>query len=121
MPSPRGTASRRTRWAQTWGLRGAKLGVATLLTPRSAARARHWASPASGPGPPQDFGHFYGSSYFAAPDASRTPPLARHKDGLLVADLDLNLCQQARRRPQPRSGRRVRMPAGLPVCAQLAS
>ncbi|KAL4457924.1 hypothetical protein ABPG75_012789 [Micractinium tetrahymenae] len=50
----------------------------------------------SGDGKPahKDFGHFYGSSYFAAPDASRTPPLARHKDGLMIADLDLNLCQQ---------------------------
>ena len=42
----------------------------------------------------QDFGHFYGSSYVAAPDASRTPALSRVRDGLLVADLDLNLCQQ---------------------------
>jgi hypothetical protein len=42
----------------------------------------------------QDFGHFYGSSYVAAPDASRTPSLARHKDGLMVAELDLNLCRQ---------------------------
>jgi beta-ureidopropionase len=42
----------------------------------------------------QDFGHFYGSSYVAAPDASRTPGLARHRDGLLVAELDLNLCRQ---------------------------
>lgn len=42
----------------------------------------------------QDFGHFYGSSYIAAPDASRTPSLSRCRDGLLVADLDLNLCQQ---------------------------
>eukprot|EP00879_Flechtneria_rotunda_P010755 GHRR01011238.1.p1 GENE.GHRR01011238.1~~GHRR01011238.1.p1 ORF type:complete len:117 (-),score=21.27 GHRR01011238.1:400-750(-) len=42
----------------------------------------------------QDFGHFYGSSYVAAPDASRTPGLARHKDGLLVTELDLNLCRQ---------------------------
>ncbi|EFN58757.1 hypothetical protein CHLNCDRAFT_34065 [Chlorella variabilis] len=52
----------------------------------------------SGDGKPahKDFGHFYGSSYFAAPDASRTPSLARNKDGLLVADLDLNLCQQIR-------------------------
>jgi len=25
----------------------------------------------------KDFGHFYGSSYFAAPDASRTPSLSR--------------------------------------------
>ena len=46
----------------------------------------------------QDFGHFYGSSYFAAPDASRTPSLARNKDGLMIADLDLNLCQQVRMR-----------------------
>jgi hypothetical protein len=42
----------------------------------------------------QDFGHFYGSSYVAAPDASRTPGLARNKDGLMVVECDLNLCQQ---------------------------
>lgn len=42
----------------------------------------------------QDFGHFYGSSYVAAPDGSRTPALARHLDGLMVADVDLNLCRQ---------------------------
>lgn len=50
----------------------------------------------SGDGRPAhtDFGHFYGSSYFAAPDASRTPSLARNKDGLMIADMDLNLCQQ---------------------------
>ena len=41
----------------------------------------------------QEFGEFYGSSYFAAPDASRTPSLTRTHDGLLVADLDLNLCR----------------------------
>eukprot|EP01119_Soliformovum_irregulare_P025732 TRINITY_DN960_c0_g1_i4.p1 TRINITY_DN960_c0_g1~~TRINITY_DN960_c0_g1_i4.p1 ORF type:complete len:416 (+),score=107.15 TRINITY_DN960_c0_g1_i4:1176-2423(+) len=46
----------------------------------------------------KDFGHFYGSSYIAAPDASRTPGLSRCKDGLLVCDLDLNLCQQVRDR-----------------------
>jgi predicted amidohydrolase len=43
----------------------------------------------------QDFGHFYGSSYVAAPDGSRTPSLARHVDGLMIADVDLNLCRQA--------------------------
>ncbi|CAD7697204.1 unnamed protein product [Ostreobium quekettii] len=50
----------------------------------------------SGDGKPahKDFGHFYGSSYVAAPDASRTPSLARNKDGLLVAECDLNLCRQ---------------------------
>lgn len=42
----------------------------------------------------RDFGHFYGSSYFAAPDASCTPSLSRCQDGLIIADMDLNLCQQ---------------------------
>ncbi|XP_067911542.1 beta-ureidopropionase isoform X1 [Heterodontus francisci] len=42
----------------------------------------------------RDFGHFYGSSYIAAPDGSRTPGLSRTDDGLLVAELDLNLCRQ---------------------------
>lgn len=41
-----------------------------------------------------DFGHFYGSSYMAAPDGSRTPGLSRTRDGLLVAELDLNLNRQ---------------------------
>jgi beta-ureidopropionase len=52
----------------------------------------------SGDGRPahRDFGHFYGSSYVAAPDASRTPGLSRCRDGLLVAELDLNLCRQVR-------------------------
>ena len=48
-------------------------------------------------GSAQDFGHFYGSSYVSAPDASRTPYMPRDGDGLLVADLDLNLCRQVRR------------------------
>ncbi|KAL0031807.1 hypothetical protein WJX79_008459 [Trebouxia sp. C0005] len=42
------------------------------------------------------FGHFYGSSYVAAPDGSRTPGLSRYRDGLMVAELDLNLCRQVR-------------------------
>ncbi|GJU53687.1 beta-ureidopropionase [Tanacetum coccineum] len=50
----------------------------------------------SGDGKPQhaDFGHFYGSSHVSAPDASCTPSLSRNKDGLLISDLDLNLCRQ---------------------------
>ncbi|XP_023949438.1 beta-ureidopropionase-like [Bicyclus anynana] len=50
----------------------------------------------SGDGKPahKDFGHFYGSSYVTAPDGSRTPGLSRIKDGLLIAQLDLNLCRQ---------------------------
>lgn len=42
----------------------------------------------------KDFGPFYGSSYVAAPDGSRTPGLSRTDDGLLIAELDLNLCRQ---------------------------
>ncbi|XP_054248913.1 beta-ureidopropionase [Indicator indicator] len=41
-----------------------------------------------------DLGHFYGSSYVAAPDGSRTPGLSRTQDGLLVVEMDLNLCRQ---------------------------
>ena len=54
----------------------------------------------SGDGKPahKAFGHFYGSSYIAAPNASRTPALSRDKTGLLVADLDLNLCRQVKDR-----------------------
>jgi beta-ureidopropionase len=44
--------------------------------------------------PKYKFGHFYGSSYVAAPDASRTPGLSRTRDGLLVTEVDLNLCRQ---------------------------
>lgn len=54
----------------------------------------------SGDGMPahKDLGHFYGSSYIAAPDASRTPSLSRNRDGLMVAEVDLNLCRQVRDR-----------------------
>ena len=70
----------------------------------------------SGDGAPahKDFGHFYGSSYVAAPDGSRTPVsslvfhfcassfvtsfnaqgLGRTRDGLLLTKVDLNLCRQ---------------------------
>lgn len=52
----------------------------------------------SGDGKPahKEFGHFYGSSYVAAPDASRTPSLSRSRDGVMVAEVDLNLCRQVR-------------------------
>jgi len=52
----------------------------------------------SGDGKPahKQFGHFYGSSYVAAPDGSRTPGLSRIKDGLLVVECDLNLCRQVK-------------------------
>lgn len=51
----------------------------------------------SGDGQPahKEFGHFYGSSYITAPDGRRTPGLSRIYDGLLIAEIDLNLCRQA--------------------------
>lgn len=77
---------------------------------RNAAIANHYFSCAinrvgtevfpreftSGDGKPahKDFGHFYGSSYLAGPDGSRTPGLSRVRDGVLVTQLDLNLCRQ---------------------------
>lgn len=57
--------------------------MAVRLTDRSPDRAAH-----------HDFGHFYGSSYVAAPDGSRTPGLSRTRDGLLVVEMDLNLNRQ---------------------------
>ncbi|KAG9509828.1 Beta-ureidopropionase [Fragariocoptes setiger] len=42
------------------------------------------------------FGHFYGSSYITAPDGRRTPGLSRTREGLLIAEIDLNLCRQSR-------------------------
>jgi len=50
----------------------------------------------SGDGKPahNDMGPFYGSSYVTAPDGVRTPGLSRSRDGLLVVQMDLNLCRQ---------------------------
>lgn len=39
-------------------------------------------------------GHFYGSSYATAPNGFRTPSLSRLQDGLLIVEIDLNLCRQ---------------------------
>ncbi|CAJ0929697.1 unnamed protein product, partial [Mesorhabditis belari] len=44
----------------------------------------------------KDFGHFYGSSYVACPDGSRTPSLSRTKDGVLITEVDLNQCRQVK-------------------------
>jgi len=50
----------------------------------------------NGKPPHRDFGHFYGSSYIAGPDSSRTPGLSRVKDGLMIGEIDLNLNQQVK-------------------------
>lgn len=39
---------------------------------------------------------FYGSSYASAPNGCRTPSLSRDKDGLLIIEMDLNLCRQVK-------------------------
>ncbi|KHJ99644.1 hypothetical protein OESDEN_00361 [Oesophagostomum dentatum] len=44
----------------------------------------------------KEIGQFYGSAYVAAPDGSRTPGLSRTKDGVLVTEIDLNLCRQTK-------------------------
>ncbi|XP_078429960.1 beta-ureidopropionase isoform X1 [Wolffia australiana] len=69
----------------------------------------------SGDGKPEhrDFGHFYGSSHFSAPDASCSPSLSRCKDGLLVADMDLNLCRQLKDKWGFRMTARYQMYANL--------
>jgi beta-ureidopropionase len=50
----------------------------------------------NGGAPHNDFGHFYGSSYVAAPDAARSTGLSRVRDGLLAVDIDLNQVRQIR-------------------------
>ncbi|CAH0548755.1 unnamed protein product [Brassicogethes aeneus] len=44
----------------------------------------------------KDFGHFYGSSYATAPNGTRSEGLSRTENGLLVTQLDLNLCRQVK-------------------------
>ncbi|VFQ68430.1 unnamed protein product [Cuscuta campestris] len=72
----------------------------------------------SGDGKPEhtDFGHFYGSSHFSSPDASCTPSLSRHRDGLIVSDMDLNLCRQLKDKWGFRMTARYEMYADLLSC-----
>ncbi|XP_057655702.1 beta-ureidopropionase-like isoform X1 [Diorhabda carinulata] len=44
----------------------------------------------------KDSGLFFGSSYVTAPNGSRSPGLSRTKNGLLIAEFDLNLCRQVK-------------------------
>ncbi|KAG2704978.1 hypothetical protein I3760_05G030600 [Carya illinoinensis] len=67
----------------------------------------------SSDGKPQNFGHFYGSSHFSAPDASCTPSLSRNRDGLLISDMDLNLCRQIKDRWEFRTTARCELYAEL--------
>ena len=38
----------------------------------------------------------WGSSYIAGPDASRCKGLSRTRDGIVIAEADLNLCRQVK-------------------------
>lgn len=44
----------------------------------------------------KDMGPFYGSAYLAAPNGTRSPGLPRDRDGLLITEVDLNMCRQER-------------------------
>lgn len=84
-----------------WGVEGRNAAIANSYFVASINRVGTESFPnafTSGDGKAahNDFGHFYGSSYVAAPDASRSPSLSRVRDGLLVAELDLNLCTQVK-------------------------
>ncbi|KAG5893096.1 hypothetical protein JTB14_024297 [Gonioctena quinquepunctata] len=53
-------------------------------------------SSGDGKPPHRESDHFYGSSYVTAPNGCRTQGLSRTKNGLLIAEMDLNLCRQVR-------------------------
>lgn len=41
-------------------------------------------------------GPHFGSSYLATPEGERCPGLPRETDGLLICEVDLNMCRQAK-------------------------
>lgn len=84
-----------------WGIEGRCAAIANTYFTGNINRVgtEHFPNEfTSGDGKPahKAFGHFYGSSYVAAPDGSRTPGLSRTKEGLLIADVDLNQIRQVR-------------------------
>lgn len=44
----------------------------------------------------KDMGPFYGSAYLASPNGERSPGMPRDRDGLLINEIDLNMCRQER-------------------------
>jgi len=101
-----------------WGIEGRNAAIANSVFTANINRigTEHFPNEftsASGGKAHTDFGHFYGSSYIASPDASRTPGLSRNKDGILVAEVNLNLCRQIR------DSWCLRMTARLPVYRDL--
>lgn len=84
-----------------WGIEGRNAAIANGVFTGNINRVgtehfpNEFTSANGGPAH-KDFGPFYGSSYVACPDASRTPALSRTKEGLLVTEVDLNLVRQIR-------------------------
>ncbi|CAH1103969.1 unnamed protein product, partial [Psylliodes chrysocephalus] len=49
-----------------------------------------------GKAPHRESDYYFGSSYVTAPNGTRSPGLSRTKNGLLIAEMDLNLCRQVK-------------------------
>lgn len=84
-----------------WSIEGRNAAIANSVFTASCNRVGSEEFPnayTSGDGNPEHktFGHFYGSSYIAAPDGARTPSLPRTKDGVCIAEIDVNLIRQVR-------------------------
>uniref|UniRef100_A0A0G4GYZ1 Beta-ureidopropionase n=1 Tax=Chromera velia CCMP2878 TaxID=1169474 RepID=A0A0G4GYZ1_9ALVE len=84
-----------------WPLEGRTAAVANTYFVASNNRVGTETFPneftsADGKAAHKDFGHFYGSSYVAGPDASRSSSLTRLRDGVLAVDVDLNQIRQVR-------------------------
>lgn len=80
-----------------WAIEGRNASIANSYFVGSINRVGTETFPnafTSGDGKPEhkDFGQFYGSSYCANPDGSRCPGLPRNSDGVLVHEVDLNMC-----------------------------
>jgi len=63
----------------------------------------------SGDGKPahNTVGPFFGSTHISTPSGCRTPALPRDKDGLLICEVDLNMCRQQRDIHFFRTGQRL--------------
>jgi len=84
-----------------WGIEGRNAAIANGVFTGNINRVgtEHFPNEftsANGKPAHKDFGPFYGSSYVACPDASRTPALSRTQEGVLVTEVDLNQVRQIR-------------------------
>lgn len=84
-----------------WFIEGRNAAVANSYFTVSINRVgtevfEHEFSSADGKPAHKDMGPFYGSAYLAAPDGTRSPGMPRDRDGLLITEVDLNMCRQER-------------------------